>query len=108
MSEIYFLAEIGVNHEGSQDLAIEMIRTASIAGANGVKFQCYKAETLAAINSPIFEKYFFEIVYGFNFSKRVVSIFINVDILCETACFNSFKPNVVFESCKSIRSTPFK
>jgi len=52
MSEIYFLAEIGVNHEGSQDLAIEMIRTASIAGANGVKFQCYKAETLAAINSP--------------------------------------------------------
>ena len=52
MSKIYFLAEIGVNHEGSKDLAIEMIRTASIAGANGVKFQCYKAETLAAKDSP--------------------------------------------------------
>ena len=51
MSEIYFLAEISVNHEGSQDLAIEMIKAASIMGANGVKFQCYK-ETLAAVNSP--------------------------------------------------------
>ena len=52
MKSIYVLAEIGVNHDGSVDLALEMVRTAALAGANGVKFQTYNASLLASENSP--------------------------------------------------------
>lgn len=56
------IAEIGVNY---YDIATEkmitpleaaklMIREASLAGVNAVKFQSYKAETLAAKNSPYY------------------------------------------------------
>lgn len=42
----YVLAEVGINHEGDIDLAIRMIRAASEAGADGVKFQTFRADTL--------------------------------------------------------------
>ena len=50
----YFIAEIGVNHEGSLEKAIEMIKSASDGGAHAVKFQTYKAGTLASKNSPAY------------------------------------------------------
>ena len=46
------IAEIGVNHEGSLDLAKEMVKSAFLGGADCVKFQTYKAESLAAEVSP--------------------------------------------------------
>ncbi|MGA1823447.1 MAG: N-acetylneuraminate synthase family protein [bacterium] len=49
---LYIIAEIGVNHEGSMDKAKEMIRLAKAGGANAVKFQSYRAETLASKHSP--------------------------------------------------------
>jgi sialic acid synthase SpsE len=45
-TNFYFIAEIGVNHEGSLERAKEMITNASLAGANAAKFQVYKAEKL--------------------------------------------------------------
>ena len=48
----YVIAEIGVNHEGSLKNAKKMINLASKHGASAVKFQTYKAETLASKNSP--------------------------------------------------------
>ena len=42
----YFIAEIGVNHEGSLKNA-KMIDAAKDGGASAVKFQTYKAEKLA-------------------------------------------------------------
>ena len=39
--EIYIIAEIGINHNGDMNLCHEMIRQASISGANLVKFQLY-------------------------------------------------------------------
>ena len=53
-SEPYVIAEIGVNHEGSMDRAIELIRLAKESGANAAKFQSYKAEQLAAVDSPAY------------------------------------------------------
>lgn len=46
------ILEAGVNHEGSIDRAFEMIDAAADAGADCIKFQSYKAETLASRNSP--------------------------------------------------------
>ena len=48
------IAEIGVNHEGSIEKAYEMIEEAAANGADVAKFQTYKAENLAAQNSPAY------------------------------------------------------
>lgn len=53
-SKPYLIAEVGVNHEGSMELAKLMIQQAHDGGASAVKFQTYKAETLAAKNSPAY------------------------------------------------------
>ena len=44
--ETYIVAEIGVNHNGSLEKAIELIKQASLIGCDGVKFQSFKAERL--------------------------------------------------------------
>ena len=53
-SRPYIIAEIGVNHEGSLDLAKRLIELAKEGGADGAKFQSYKADTLASKNSPAY------------------------------------------------------
>ncbi|MEW6470455.1 MAG: N-acetylneuraminate synthase family protein [Bacteroidota bacterium] len=50
----YVIAEAGVNHEGSMDLAKRLIDEAVEGGAQAIKFQSYKAETLASKNSPYY------------------------------------------------------
>lgn len=47
-----FIAEIGVNHEGSMLKAKQMIKEARKAGAHAVKFQTYKAHMIASKTSP--------------------------------------------------------
>ena len=46
------IAEAGANHNNSVDRAIEMAQKAADAGAWGVKYQLYKAGTLAVKDSP--------------------------------------------------------
>jgi sialic acid synthase SpsE len=50
----YLIAEIGVNHEGDLDRAKMMIKEVKDAGGDSVKFQAYKAETLASRYSPAY------------------------------------------------------
>jgi sialic acid synthase SpsE len=50
----YIIAEIGVNHEGSMELAKRLIDEAAEAGAHAAKFQSYKAEKIASKNSPAY------------------------------------------------------
>ena len=50
----YIIAEIGVNHEGSMDLAKRLIDEAAAGGAHAAKFQSYKAEKIASKNSPAY------------------------------------------------------
>ncbi|PPR48022.1 MAG: N,N'-diacetyllegionaminic acid synthase [Alphaproteobacteria bacterium MarineAlpha5_Bin9] len=50
----YVIAEIGVNHEGSLTKAKELIDLAALGGAHAAKFQTYKANNLASINSPAY------------------------------------------------------
>ena len=48
---VFIIAEAGVNHNGSIDLAKKLIDVASAAGADAVKFQSFKADNLATKNA---------------------------------------------------------
>lgn len=43
---VLIIAEAGVNHNGSLDMALEMVKVASDAGADMVKFQTFKPELM--------------------------------------------------------------
>ncbi len=45
---MYFIAEIGVNHEANLKKAFKCIKDAKDGGAQAVKLQCYKAEKIAS------------------------------------------------------------
>ena len=46
-NKTYIIAEIGINHEGSFKKATKLIKEASLSGADAVKFQIFRPETLA-------------------------------------------------------------
>ena len=50
----YIIAEAGVNHEGSMVTAKHLVDLAKEGGADAIKFQTYKAETLASKKSPAY------------------------------------------------------
>jgi N-acetylneuraminate synthase len=50
--KILIIAEAGVNHNGSMDLAKELIDIAAQAGADIVKFQTFSADKLAVKSAP--------------------------------------------------------
>ncbi|MDD5156447.1 N-acetylneuraminate synthase [Sulfurimonas sp.] len=51
MSKVFIIAEAGVNHNGSIELAKKLIDVASDSGADAVKFQTFKAEKLVSRNA---------------------------------------------------------
>ena len=43
---VYIIAEAGVNHNGCIKTAMELIDYASVSGADAIKFQTFKADSL--------------------------------------------------------------
>jgi N,N'-diacetyllegionaminate synthase len=47
MARVLIIAEAGVNHNGSIDLAVQLIDAAKASGADAVKFQTFRADRIA-------------------------------------------------------------
>jgi N,N'-diacetyllegionaminate synthase len=52
MNKTFIIAEAGVNHNGSLDVAFQLIDVALASGADAVKFQTFKAEKIISVNAP--------------------------------------------------------
>lgn len=49
---IFIIAEAGVNHNGSLEMALELVEVAARAGVDAVKFQTFRAASLVGANAP--------------------------------------------------------
>ena len=52
MKKTFIIAEAGVNHNGSIELAFELVNAAKDVGADCIKFQTFKAQNLVTLSSP--------------------------------------------------------
>ncbi len=48
MTDVFIIAEAGVNHNGDEQLALELVDVAARCGADAVKFQTFSADLLVA------------------------------------------------------------
>jgi len=120
------IAEAGVNHEGSMETARLLIEQAAEGGADAIKFQTYKAETIAAKNSPaywdttketttsqyeLFKKYdaFWKDEFGAlrEHCDRVGIEFLSTPFDVESAVFLAELQDVVKVSSSDLTNLPF-
>lgn len=50
-NKVFIIAEAGVNHNGSLDMALQLINVAAEAGADAIKFQSFKADKVVSCSA---------------------------------------------------------
>lgn len=70
-NHVLVIAEAGVNHNGSMELAKELVDSAADAGADIVKFQTFKAEKLVTKNAEKAE-----------YQKKILGMVIILNLQC--------------------------
>lgn len=122
----FLIAEAGVNHEGSMEVAKRLIDEAKEGGADAIKFQSYKADTLVSKNSPaywdiskepissqheLFKKYdkFWKSEFEMlkKFCDKTEIEFLSTPFDLESACFLNELMNVFKVSSSDITNKPF-
>lgn len=122
----YIIAEAGVNHEGSLELARRLIEEAKEGGADAIKFQTYKASKIASKDSPsywdlskeptdsqykLFQKYDkfwkneFEVLAGY--CEQVGIEFLSTPFDVESAVFLNDLMDVFKISSSDLNNKPF-
>lgn len=81
----FIIAEIGINHNGSVDIAKEMIKTAKNVGADAVKFQFTKADKFCSPDSD-YHQLFKEIELHKDELKELQGFARSNDIIMFSAC----------------------
>lgn len=77
---VYYIAEIGGNHEGNKDYAMELARLAARSGADAIKFQLYTGDSLVSrIESPDRNRHFKKFELGKADYQRLIDYCASVD-----------------------------
>jgi sialic acid synthase SpsE len=77
-SDLYFVADIGANHNGSIEKAIDLIHLAKKAGANAAKFQNFKASKI--VSQVGFEKLSNRLSHQSKWKKSVYEVYEDASI----------------------------
>ncbi len=98
--KIYLIAEAGVNHNGSLEIAQRLVDISAKAGADAIKFQTFKADQLATRNAPKAEYQ----IQTADAAESQFEMLRKLELSAESHC-------VLFEQCRKLGieflSTPF-
>jgi sialic acid synthase SpsE len=77
-NELYFVADIGANHDGSLEKAIKLIKLAKESGADAAKFQNFQAGKI--VSQLGFEKLKGQLAHQSKWKKSVFEVYQNASI----------------------------
>tara|TARA_B110000027_G_C16122557_1_gene304310 strand:- start:20222 stop:21289 length:1068 start_codon:yes stop_codon:yes gene_type:complete len=78
VNSLYFIADIGANHNGSLDKALKLINLAKEAGADAAKFQNFEANKI--VSKVGFEKMKGKLSHQSNWTKSVYEVYEDASI----------------------------
>lgn len=95
---VYLIAEVGINHNGRLDLALELVRLAAAAGFDAVKFQkrtvdvVYSADELARPRESVFGTTNGDLKYGLELDveeyREIFALCASLEIDCFASCWD--------------------
>ncbi len=91
-NKLFVTAEIGLNHNNNFKKTIKLIKLAIKAGANAVKFQLFKTESLYKKDSKEF-KYLKKYETSFKLFKKIFKYCKEKKIICYASPFDKFSIN---------------
>lgn len=100
MSRVFIIAEAGVNHNGSLEIAKALVDAASQAGADAVKFQTFKASNLVSKSAQ-----------KADYQKKTTGVAETQHAMLEKLELNELAHQSIIEHCRNKKilflSTPF-